>query len=443
MADNSAGPTVTLLASAIVGALTGVLCSIMRMLIGLLERLRFDWLMAHDWTSTILMILTSGLLSSVAVFLVFKFAPETKGSGIPEVEGCIEDVRSARWWRIIPVKLVGSICAVSSAMVLGHGGPSVQIGAGTGQMVHDLFHLRNKGTQHILMVCGTAAGMASAFNAPMAGIMFVVAEEMLPNFHYSFVSFKAVIIATITAIITSQLLQGNRPVLSVPSLDDAPFSVIPILIILGTLSGAAGVLFNHAIMITRHAFVLMHHNEPVSYLSLIACLGGGVGLLLSVFPAVVLDGSALLIDLTHDAFSLTTLMTWFFLRFVTTLLCFGCGAPGGMMMPALALGGLMGCIMAGACQSLVSVEPATLCLAGMAAFFAATVRAPITAILLVMEITLDYNLLLPLLITTMSAVIVAQSMGGGPIDHWLLQQTQALEQAIEERKTGERKTGNR
>ncbi len=434
MADNSAGPTVTLMASAVVGALTGILCSIMRMLIGLLEQLRFDWLMAHNWTNMLLMAVTSGLLSSIAVFLVFKFAPEAKGSGIPEVEGCIEDVRSARWWRIIPVKLVGSICAISGAMVLGRGGPSVQIGAGTGQMVHDLFHLRNKNTQHTLMVCGTAAGMASAFNAPMAGIMFVVAEEMLPDFHYTFVSFKAVIIATISAIITSQLLQGNQPVLSVPSLDDAPFSAIPILVILGALSGVAGVLFNHAIMITRHAFVLLHHDDPIYYLSLVACLGAGAGLLLSWFPAVVLDGSALLIDLTHNVFPLTTLAIWFLLRFATTLLCFGSGAPGGMMMPALALGGLLGCIMADACHSMASIEPATLCLTGMAAFFAATVRAPITAILLVMEITLDYNLLLPLLITTMSAVIVAQSMGGGPIDRWLLQQSQALEQAARKRK---------
>ena len=103
------------------------------------------------------------------------------------------------------------------------------------------------------------------------------------------------------------------------------------------------------------------------------------------------------------------------------------------MMPALALGGLLGCIVGTVCQSLVSVEPTVLCLAGMAAFFSATVRAPITVIFLVMEITRDFNLLLPLLITTMSAVFVAQGMGGRPIDRWLLQQTEALEQIVNEK----------
>ena len=433
MAVKSVNAITTLLASAVVGAFTGTLCSIMRALIELIERLRFDWLAAHTLFSLPLVILTSILLSSLSAFLIFTFAPEAKGSGIPEVEGCLEDVRSARWWRIIPVKLVGSICAISSSMVLGQGGPSVQIGASTGQMIHDCFHLHNKNTQHTLMVCGTAAGMASAFNAPMSGIMFVVAEEMLPDFHYTFVSFKAVIIATITATITSRLLLGNHPILQVPVLDDAPFSAIPVLMVLGTLSGVLGVVFNHAIMISRHAFVLLHRNEPLGYLSIIACLGGAAGLLQGIFPAIVLNGSALLIDLTHEGFPLTTLLIWFSLRFFTTLLCFGSGVPGGMMMPALALGGLLGCMMSTVCHGLVFIESTVLCLAGMAAYFAATVRAPITAVFLVMEITRDFSMLLPLLITTLSAVIVAQGMGGRPIDRWLLQQTQTLEQIVNEK----------
>ena len=433
MAVNSASATVTILASAVVGVFTGTLCSVMRTVIEEIERSRFDWLTTDTLSSLSLIVLSSVLLSSLSAFLVFTFAPEAKGSGIPEVEGCLEDVRSARWWRIIPVKLVGSICTISSSMVLGQGGPSVQIGASTGQMIHDCLRLHDQSTQHTLIVCGTAAGMASAFNAPISGIMFVVAEEMLPDFHYTFVSFKAVIIATITATITTRLLQGNHPILLVPVLDDVPYSAIPVLIILGMLSGMIGVIFNHGIMITRHAFVLLHRNEPLSYLSVIASLAGGAGVLLIVLPAIVLNGAALLINLTRGVFPLTTLVTWFSLRFMTTLICFGCGVPGGMMMPALALGGLTGCIVGTVCQSLVSVEPTVLCLAGMAAFFSATVRAPITSIFLVMEITHDFNLLLPLLITTMSAVFVAQGMGGRPIDRWLLQQTEALEQIVNEK----------
>lgn len=433
MAVSSVSATVTILASAVVGAFTGTLCSVMRTVIGEVERSRFAWLSTDTLSSLSLIVLTSALLSGLSAFLVFTFAPEAKGSGISEVEGCLEEVRSARWWRIIPVKLVGSICAISSSMVLGQGGPSAQIGASTGQMIHDSLRLHDKGVQHTLMVSGTAAGMASAFNAPMSGIMFVVAEEMLPDFHYTFVSFKAVIIATITATIITRLLQGNHPMLLTTALDEAPFSAIPVLTILGMISGVMGVIFNHVIMITRQAFVLIHRNEPLSYLFIIACLGAGAGALLVIFPAIVLNGSALMIDLTHETFPLTTLVIWFLLRFVTTLICFGSGVPGGMMMPALALGGLLGCIVDTVCPAELSAGSAVLCLTGMAAFFSATVRAPLTGVFLVLEMTHDYNLFLPSLITTMSAVFVAQAMGGRPIDRWLLQQTEALERIVNEK----------
>ncbi|WP_257266944.1 chloride channel protein, partial [Endozoicomonas sp. ONNA2] len=261
-------PVTILISAAVAGIITGVLCSFLRGAIGYLIQIRQSYLVSDgnsDAGSIVILLSASTLMSVVAAWLVFRLAPEARGSGIPEVEGAIEGLRTVRWWRIMPVKLAGTICTLSAGMVLGVGGPSVQLGASSGQMVHELCRFQDRRSHHMLMVCGTAAGMAAAFNAPLAGILFVVAEEMLPDVHYSFISFKAVIIATITATITCRLLHGNSPLFALPQCHHLPLSALPLVIIMGMICGLVGVVFNHMVVIVRHAFVLFHRDNPGYY----------------------------------------------------------------------------------------------------------------------------------------------------------------------------------
>ncbi|MFA0697857.1 chloride channel protein, partial [Vibrio sp. 10N.222.49.C9] len=108
-------------------------------------------------------------------------APETAGSGIPEIEGAMDNIRPVRWWRVLPAKFFGGMGTLGSGMVLGREGPTVQMGGAVGRMVSDIFRVKNDDDRHSLLASGAAAGLAAAFNAPLAAIMFVV-EEMRPQF---------------------------------------------------------------------------------------------------------------------------------------------------------------------------------------------------------------------------------------------------------------------
>ncbi|MDW2020375.1 chloride channel protein, partial [Vibrio sp. 704] len=157
----------------------------------------------------------SALLAFVGYFLVHRFAPEAAGSGIPEIEGAMDNIRPVRWWRVLPVKFFGGMGALGSGMVLGREGPTVQMGGAVGRMVTDIFRVKDDDTRHSLLASGAAGGLAAAFNAPLAGIMFVV-EEMRPQFRYSLISIRAVIISAIMANIVFRAINGQDAVITMP-----------------------------------------------------------------------------------------------------------------------------------------------------------------------------------------------------------------------------------
>ena len=166
-------PKVLLLAL-FTGVLTGGTCILFELAVDGLTRLRILGLQLIDpsiqWLPAFF---CSAVLGGIAFYLMHRFAPEAGGSGIPEIEGALDDVRPVRWRRVIPVKFFGGTCALSSGMILGREGPSVQIGGNIGKMVADIFRLP-KDASHALLAAGAAAGLASAFNAPLAGILFVL-----------------------------------------------------------------------------------------------------------------------------------------------------------------------------------------------------------------------------------------------------------------------------
>ncbi len=156
------------------------------------------------------------------------------------------------------------------------------------------------------------------------------------------------------------------------------------------------------------------------------CLGGIFGLLLLYVPELTGGGIHLIPDVTNGNYSVSLLVMLFVGRVLTTLICFGSGAPGGIFAPMLALGTLFGYAFGATAKILLPdlpIEPGMFAIAGMGALFAATVRAPITGILLVIEMTNNYYLILPLIITSLGAVICAQVCGGKPIYSQLLHRT--------------------
>lgn len=198
--------------------------------------------------------------SDDGLFLVRRFAPEAGGSGIPEIEGAMEEMRPVRWWRVIPVKFIGGLGTLGAGMVLGREGPMVQMGGNSGRMIVDIFRLRSPEARHSLLATGAAAGLSAAFNAPLAGILFVI-EEMRSQFRYSLVSIKAVFIGVITSTIVYRYFNGERAIIEVGKLSDAPLNTLWLYLLLGILFGAVGVIFNALIFRTQDMFVRFHGGD--------------------------------------------------------------------------------------------------------------------------------------------------------------------------------------
>ena len=428
-------PVIVVFLSAIIGILAGLLCTFFDIAISWVVDGRTD-LLAHqgvDLFTVIVVCLSSAALTCLGFYMVHKFAPEASGSGIPEIEGALDGVRPVRWWRVIPVKFFGGIGTIGAGLVLGREGPSVQMGGSVGKMIFDIFSRKDTEEQHTLVASGAAAGLAAAFNAPLAGIMFVI-EEMRPQFRYNLVSVKAVIIAAIMATITCRVLKGQDAILAVPIYPAAPLISLFLFLLLGVIFGFIGVMFNRMVVISMDAFQLYHKDEQTKFLKLGAFLGAMFGLMLILLPKLTGEGVSLIPLATHGTFSLSLLLLLFLGRLITTLACFSSGAPGGVFAPMLALGTLFGTCFGSVASNLfpsMHLEPGMFAIAGMGALFAATVRAPVTGILLVIELTHNYDLILPLLITTLGATMAAQALGGKPIYSQLLARSLAKQRVKE------------
>ncbi|WP_323934794.1 H(+)/Cl(-) exchange transporter ClcA [Aeromonas hydrophila] len=421
-------PLLVLLLAALVGTLAGLVCGLFESGVHWLAQQRVDLLAEHPWWQLgLLGFGFSALLGCIGYFLTHTFAPEAGGSGIPEIEGAMDELRPVRWWRVLPVKFFGGICTLSSGMVLGREGPSVQIGGNLGKMVADIFRLP-KEHGHALLAAGAAGGLAAAFNAPLAGILFVM-EEMRPQFRYSFLAIKAVGISAIMATLMLQNMKGQGAVISLPHYDAPALRALWLFLFMGAAFGVLGFVFNKLVLACQDGYLALHQNKRHRFVAIGTLVAGTFGVLSLVAPAVTGGGTELIPHLMGGEYAMATLFLIFSIRLVATLVCFCSGAPGGVFAPTLALGTLFGVVFGHLFHAAfpeLGIEPGAFAIAGMGALFAATVRAPITGIVLVTEMTDNYQLILPMMITTVGATLVAQWLGGRPIYSQILERTLRL-----------------
>ncbi|MBP2849551.1 H(+)/Cl(-) exchange transporter ClcA [Dickeya oryzae] len=382
-----------------------------------------------------LSILISALLAAAGYGLVRRFAPEAGGSGIPEIEGALEDLRPVRWWRVLPVKFVSGIGTLGAGMVLGREGPTVQLGGNIGGMVAALLPARKGDVRHSLLATGAAAGLSAAFNAPLAGILFII-EEMRPQFRYNLISIKAVFIGVIMSSIVYRVLEGDHAVINVGQLPSAPVGTLGLYLLLGILFGAVGVIFN-ALVLGAQARFLRFHGHSLPRFLLTGLVAGGIsGLLTLAFSDATGGGFTLIPIAAAEHYGVGGLLVIFLARVGMTLLCFSSGAPGGIFAPMLSLGTLLGAAFGMVCAHIFpdwGLGAGTFAVAGMGALFASSVRAPLTGIVLVLEMTDNYQLILPMIITCLGATLVAQFLGGKPLYSSILARTlerQAQQEAL-------------
>lgn len=432
-------PLAVLLMAAVVGTLAGLIGVAFEKSVNWVQNLRIGALVEvadHWFLVWPLAFILSALLAMVGYFLVRRFAPEAGGSGIPEIEGALEELRPVRWWRVLPVKFIGGMGTLGAGMVLGREGPMVQLGGNLGRMVGVVFRMRSPEARHTLLATGAAAGLSAAFNAPLAGILFII-EEMRPQFRYNLISIKAVFTGVIMATIVFRIFNGDKAVIEVGKLSNAPVNTLWLYLILGMIFGCVGPLFNTLVLRTQDMFQRLHGGNIKKWVLIGGLIGGSCGVLGLIQPAASGGGFNLIPIAAAGNFSVGLLLFIFIARVITTLLCFSSGAPGGIFAPMLALGTLLGTAFGMAATPLFPayhLDAGTFAIAGMGALLAASVRAPLTGIVLVLEMTDNYQLILPMIITCLGATLLAQFLGGKPLYSTILQRTLAKQKAEQEAK---------
>lgn len=356
---------------------------------------------------------------SLAVWLVRFFAPAAAGSGIPHLKGVLLGYRSMVWYRVLWVKFVGGVIGVTGGLTLGREGPTVQMGGALGQMLGSRSHSDTL-EQRSLIAAGAGAGLSAIFNAPLAGVVFVL-EELQGNF--TSLVFFAALIASMTADVLSRGLMGQHPVFHVTVTAIPDLTSLPLFLALGILAGVLGVLFNRALLATQR---LGDTQNPRLLASKWISWGVIIGLTGWWMPEICGGGQPLVewILSGREYIDLWTLALLFGLRFLLTMGSYGTGAAGGIFAPLLVLGALLGLGIGELGREwfpLVAPEPLTVAVAGMAAYFTAIVRAPLTGIVLIVEMTGNYSLILPLFTACFSAYVIAEWWPDVPIYEALLE----------------------
>jgi len=408
----------------IVGLIVGLAGSIFRIVLSYIEVFRDDLYKNASnsgFSGWIAPILFAIIGISIALFLVRKFAPETSGSGVQEIEGALDGIRPIRWKRVLPIKFFASLFSLGSGLLLGREGPTIQIGANIGKMIKDALG-KSDTEDNPLISAGAAAGLASAFNAPFAGIIFII-EEMHEHFRFNFYSVAAIMIGAGTADFVVRSLVGANPIIQMVVYSSPGTSELWLFIILGLLFSVIGYLYNKLLVLSLDFFQISF-KIPLIFTGII------VGLIIAIigilFPEMIGGGYNTITEVLNHSFSLSFLLILFVIRMILSIFSYSTGVSGGIFAPLLTLGVILGMLYGGVIQHYfpdLILHPGIFAVAGMAGIFASTVRAPLTGLVLAVEMTLNFELILPLIITTITASVVTVLLGNKPIYATLLKRT--------------------
>lgn len=348
--------------------------------------------------------------------ILVRWEPMISGSGIPQLKGEMEGKLKQSWARILPAKFVGGFLGMFGGLALGREGPSIQLGAMAGKGISRMLG-RGKTEEKFLLTCGASAGMAAAFQAPLAGVMFAM-EEIHKNFTAT-VFISAMTSAVVADFMTSRAL-GMDPVFKFDIAGNLPQEFYGLLVIMGLLLGLFGVFYNWFTLKVQSVYKKMVLLGPVGKAVIPFLIAGILGM---TIPEVLGNGHSLIETMTHEKMLIQTLVVLFVLRFLFSAVSFGSGVPGGIFFPMLVLGAFAGCIFGTVCSDFFGVPAEYInnfILLAMAGFFTAVVRAPMTGIILIFELTGSVSQMLSLSVVTVIAYITSMICKSEPIYESLL-----------------------
>lgn len=371
-----------------------------------------------NWAAILILYLCIILLACQFI----KKNSNVKGSGIPQVEAELKGLLQIDWWSTLWQKYILGILAIASGLMLGREGPSIQLGAMGGKGLAKKLAL-SPVEERALIASGSAAGLAAAFNAPIAGLLFVVEEVY---HHFSRVFWVSTLAASLVANFVSLNVFGQTPILNMPDhIPHIDLSSYWIFLAMGIFLGLSGYLYEIAVLNIGRVYEKLgnwlHVTAP--YRPIFAFL-----LILPIgfyFPHLLGGGHHLVLDLAHIPHSVQTLFLYFAIRFIWSMISYGSGLPGGIFLPILALGSVLGALVAAVLLQLGLIQPNQLPLfviLGMSGYFSAISKAPLTAMILVTEMVGDIRTLMPIGLVTLTAYITMDVLKGAPVYEAMLEQ---------------------
>lgn len=400
----------------LVGLIAGSICIGYRLLLTYAESIYF---MAAAFVRTHLVYIVLWFLGLALLgFIISKFMewePYIGGSGIPQVEAEVQGHIDQCWWRVIFAKIFAGSLSVLGGLSLGREGPSIQLGAMAAKGLSQS-QKRTKTEERFLMTCGAAAGLSAAFNAPLAGIMFAL-EEVHKNFS------TAAMVSVMCASVVADFISSNVFGLS-PTLHFAIHSTLRLydygwVILLGIVAGLAGAFYNTATLKTIEFYKKVPFLKKSQYVLIPLMVSGVLGLYL---PLVMGGGHHLVEYLNEPHLMMRTLVVLLIAKFAFSTLSFGSGTAGGIFFPLLIIGSLIGAIF-GKLAIMAGVPELyfmNFIILAMSAYFAAIVRAPITGIVLIAEMSGTLKMLLPIALVSFVAYFVANLLHSEPIYEGLM-----------------------
>jgi len=413
----------------LVGGGAGFIDAIFRLTLEEAARLR-NLLIArgHDAHFLGFLLVVAGCAAAAAfgAWLVRRFSPHASGSGIPQVEAVLNGEMQPSPPSLLPVKFFGGLSAIGGGMALGREGPSVQMGAVIAHLGGRLFHYSAEELR-LLLAAGAGAGLAVAFNAPIAGAVFVL-EELVRRFEP-----RMTIVAlgtSSTAILISRLFLGNAPDFHVAIVSPASVATGPLpyaadvtwllYVVLGVIAGILASLYNRGIL---GALTVTGRLARIPVELRAAAIGAGVGITGWFLPDLIGGGDSITQNILAGGVAIGAIPLGFVVRFCLGPASYAARTPGGLFAPLLVLGAQLGLLFGALCASLfphLGVAPEAFAVVGMAAFFTGIVQAPLTGIVLVTEMTAAFTTLLPMLAACFAAMLVVHLLRTVPIYDSLL-----------------------
>jgi CIC family chloride channel protein len=358
------------------------------------------------------------LVSVVTGILLAKVFPDVRGSGVPQTEAAYR-LHDGKIPPRVPIgKFLTGVLCIGSGHSMGREGPSVQIGAGIASAVGRWLHLSPERAKALIPV-GAAGALSAAFNTPVAAVIFAL-EEIIGDMNAGLLG--STVVASVAAVIVERSILGDAPLFRVPAYHLVHPAELIGYATLGVVGGVVSLLFCKALLGLRAAFQRL----PASTRWLQPAIGGmAIGLLLILSPAIMGVGYEYVDQALNGGLVLKTLLLLCFLKLAATVISYSSGNAGGIFAPSLYIGAMVG----GAVGTIMhrvapfpTGDPGAYALVGMGTLFAGIIRAPMTSVFMIFEITQDYEILVPLMVANLLSFVISRRYQPTPVYHALLEQ---------------------